>query len=152
MLDQTDKDILKLLQANSKLTIKEVASKLHLTSTPIFERIKRLENEEYILSYKAQIDRKKIGLGLVAFCNIQLKSHEASFIAKFEKDILQFDEIVECYHIAGMFDYLLKVMINDMDEYQNFVAKKLASIENLGQVQSAFVMTEVKSNSDLPVK
>jgi len=97
------------------------------------------------------LDRKKIGLQLVAFCNISLKSHEASYISKFEKDILQFDEVIECYHIAGMFDYLIKVMVSDMDAYQNFVAKKLASIENLGQVQSAFVMTEVKSDLNLPV-
>lgn len=152
MLDQTDKDILKLLQINGKYTIKEIASKLNLTATPIFERIKRLEKDDYISSYKAILNRKKIGLSLVAFCNIQLKSHEASFIAKFEKDILQFDEIVECYHIAGMFDYLIKVMITDMDEYQNFVTKKLASLENIGQVQSAFVMTEVKSSANLPVQ
>ncbi len=151
MLDQTDKNILKLLQSNGKITIKELASKLNLTATPIFERIKRLENDGYISSYKAILNRKKIGLKLVAFCNISLKSHEASYIAKFEKDILQFDEVIECYHIAGMFDYLIKVMVFDMDAYQHFVAKKLASIENLGQVQSAFVMTEVKSELNLPV-
>ncbi|MDC9723033.1 MAG: Lrp/AsnC family transcriptional regulator [Urechidicola sp.] len=151
MLDQTDKNILKLLQSNGKITIKELASKLNLTATPIFERIKRLESEGYISSYKAILNRKKIGLQLVAFCNISLKSHETNYIAKFEKDILQFDEVIECYHIAGMFDYLIKVMVLDMDEYQHFVAKKLASIENLGQVQSAFVMTEVKSELNLPV-
>lgn len=152
MLDSTDKEILKLLQANGKYTIKEIASKLNLTSTPIFERIKRLENDGYIESYKAILNRKKIGLSLLAFCNISLKSHEANYISKFEKDILQFSEVIECYHVGGMFDYLIKVMVKDMDAYQSFVVKKLASIENLGQVQSAFVMTEVISKTNIPVQ
>ena len=152
MIDQIDKQLLKLLQENGKYTIKELAMQLNLTATPIFERIKRLENDGYISSYKAVLNRKKIGLNLVAFCNIQLKSHEATYIAKFEKDILYYDEVIECYHIAGMFDYLIKVMVSDMDEYQNFVAKKLASIENIGQVQSAFMMTDVKSSTHLPIR
>ncbi|MCF6279311.1 MAG: Lrp/AsnC family transcriptional regulator [Flavobacteriaceae bacterium] len=150
-LDITDKQILRLLQYNGKYTIKELATKLNLTSTPIFERIKRLENDGYIESYNAILNRKKIGLSLLTFCNISLKSHEATYISKFEKDILQFDEVIECYHTAGVYDYLLKVMVKDMDDYQHFLAKKLASIDNLGQVQSAFVMTEVKSTTNLPV-
>ncbi|AOW19424.1 Lrp/AsnC family transcriptional regulator [Urechidicola croceus] len=152
MLDATDKAILKLLQSNAKYTIKEIAAKLNLTSTPIFERIKRLENDGYIQSYKAVLDRKKMGLSLMVFCNVTLKSHAAIYIDKFEKDIQQFEEVVECYHVGGMFDYLIKVMVHNMDEYQHFVTKKLASIENLGQVQSAFVMTEVKSTASLPVQ
>ena len=151
MLDKTDKSILTLLQENSKYTIKELSERLNLTSTPIFERIKRLENQGYILSYSANIDRKKIGLSLVSFCNVSLKSHETAFIAKFEKDILQFSEVIECYHIAGMHDYLLKVMVKDMDEYRYFLSKKLASLESIGQVQSSFVMTEIKSTSKLPI-
>lgn len=151
MIDTIDKSILNLLQENGKYTIKELASKLNLTTTPIFERIKRLENAGYILSYSAKIDRKKIGLSLISFCNVSLKSHETSYISKFEKDILQFEEVIECYHIAGMHDYLLKIMVRNMDDYQYFVAKKLASIENIGQVQSSFVMTEVKSESKLPI-
>lgn len=151
MIDDTDKSILRLLQHNSKLTIKEIAGKLNLTPTPIFERIKRLEKEQYITSYRAVIDRKKIGLSLLVFCNISLKQHEATFISKFEKAIQQFPEIIECYHIGGMSDYLIKVVAKDMDTYQYFVAKKLASIDNIGQVQSSFVMTEVKSTADFPV-
>ncbi len=151
-IDATDKAILRLLQQNGKYTIKELASKLNLTSTPIFERIKRLENNGFIKSYKAILNRKKIGLSILVFSNVTLKSHEATFISKFEKDILQFNEVIECYHTAGVYDYLIKVMVKDMDEYQAFVAKKLASIDNIGQMQSAFVMTEVKSTTNLPVQ
>ncbi len=151
MIDAIDKSILILLQENGKYTIKELANLLNLTATPIFERIKRLEKDGYILSYSAKIDRKKIGLSLICYCNVSLKSHETSYLEKFEKDIIQFDEVIECYHIAGMYDYLLKVMVKNMDDYQHFVSKKLASIDNIGQVQSAFVMTEVKSTSKIPV-
>jgi len=151
MIDDTDKSILRLLQNNSKLTIKEMANKLNLTPTPIFERIKRLEKENYITSYRAVINRKKVGLSLLVFCNISLNQHEAAFISKFEKDIQRFTEVIECYHIGGMFDYLLKVIVHDMDAYQYFVAKKLAKIDNIGQVQSSFVMTEVKSTANLPI-
>jgi len=151
MIDETDKSILRLVQQNSKYTIKELSSKLNLTPTPIFERIKRLEKEGYILSYKAVIDRKKVGLSLVVFCNISLKQHEASFISNFEKDIQQFTEVIACFHIGGMFDYLLKVIVQDMDAYQHFVAKKLASVDNIRQVQSSFVMAEVKATTSLPI-
>lgn len=151
MIDRIDKSILRLLHNNSKLTIKELANKLGLTPTPIFERIKRLEKEDYIMSYKAVINRKKVGFPLLVFCNISLNQHEATSISKFEEDIQELAEVIECYHIGGMFDYLLKVVAKDMDSYQYFVAKKLASIENIRQVQSAFVMTEVKSGVNLPI-
>ncbi len=152
MIDAIDKSILRLLQKNSKFTIKELASKLNLTPTPVFERIKRLEKDGFIVSYKAVINRKKVGLSLLVFCNVSLNQHEATFISKFEKDIQQFTEVIECFHIGGMFDYLLKVVVKDMDAYQYFVAKKLATIDNIRKVQSAFVMTEVKSTVVLPIE
>ena len=151
MLDTVDKSILRMLQSNSKLTIKEIASKLHLTATPIFERIKRLEKEKYITSYNAMIDRRKVGLSLLVFCTISLKQHEATFISEFEEEIQKFTEVIECYHIGGMSDYLIKVVVPSMDDYQYFVAKKLATINNIGQVQSSFVMREVKPTSSLPI-
>ncbi len=151
MIDTIDRSILRMLQQHSKMTIKEIAGKLNLTASPVFERIKRLEKEKYITSYRAVIDRKKIGLSLLVFCNISLIQHEANSIKKFEKDIQQFPEVIECYHIGGMSDYLIKVVVKDMDTYQHFVAKKLASVDNIRQVQSSFVMTEVKSTADLPI-
>ncbi|MCB0471517.1 MAG: Lrp/AsnC family transcriptional regulator [Flavobacteriaceae bacterium] len=151
MIDAIDKSILKMLQKDSKQTIKVIANRLNLSATPVFERIKRLEKEGYITSYRAVINRKQVGLNLLVLCNVSLNQHEASFIAKFERDIQQLDEVIECYHIGGMFDYLLKVVASDMDSYQHFVAKKLASLDNIRQVQSAFVMAEVKSTANLPI-
>jgi DNA-binding Lrp family transcriptional regulator len=151
MIDSTDKLILALLQNDGKITFKEIASQLNLTTTPVYERIKRLERDGYIKSYKAILDRKKIGLNLLVFCNISLKEHQASYLSQFEKDIKKFNEVIACYHIAGMYDYLIKISVEDMDVYQYFIANKLANIKNIARVQSSFVMTEVKSAIDLPL-
>ncbi|SHI48532.1 Lrp/AsnC family transcriptional regulator [Aquimarina spongiae] len=150
-MDAIDRSILLLLQKDGKITIKQIAERLHLTTTPIFERVKKLEREGHIKSYKAILNRKKIGLQLMAFCNITLNQHQKDFIKKFEKDIQQFPEVVECYHVAGMFDYLIKIYAEDMESYQDFLSNKLASLENISKVQSSFVMTEVKDFSYLPI-
>ncbi|MBQ0735434.1 Lrp/AsnC family transcriptional regulator [Aquimarina celericrescens] len=150
-MDPIDRSILLLLQKDGKITIKEIAERLNLTTTPIFERVKKLERDGYIKSYKAILNRKKIGLQLMAFCNITLNLHQKDFIKKFEKDIQQFPEVVECYHVAGMFDYLIKIYTEDMEQYQDFLSNKLASLENISKVQSSFVMTEVKDFSYLPI-
>lgn len=150
-MDSTDRSILLLLQKDGKITIKQIAERLNLTTTPIFERVKKLEREGYITSYRAILNRKKVGLQLMAFCNITLNLHQKDFIKKFEKDIQQFPEVVECYHVAGMFDYLLKIYAEDMEQYQDFLSNKLASLENISKVQSSFVMTEVKDSSYIAI-
>lgn len=148
-LDPTDKSILKLLQQDAKLTNKEIAAKLNLTTTPVFERIKKLEREGYIDKYVALVDRKKVDLSMMVFCNVSLKEHATEFLNRFENDVQSLAEVVECYHIAGMFDYLLKVVVKDMDTYQDFVANKLAGLNNIRKVQSAFVMSEIKHSTQL---
>ncbi len=150
-MDTIDRTILTLLQKDGKITIKEIAERLNLTTTPIFERVKKLEREGIIKSYKAIIDRKKVGLQLMIFCNVTLNLHQTDYLKKFEKDIHQFPEVVECYHVAGMFDYLIKIYAEDMESYQYFLSNKLASLENISKVQSSFVMTEVKDFSFLPI-
>ncbi|GGX31190.1 AsnC family transcriptional regulator [Aquimarina muelleri] len=151
IMDKTDRSILLLLQKDGKITIKEIAERLNLTTTPIFERVKKLEKEGYIKSYKAILDRKKAGLQLMVFCNVTLNLHQTDYLKKFEKDIQQFPEVVECYHVAGMFDYLIKIYAENMERYQDFLSNKLASLENISKVQSSFVMTEVKDFSYLPI-
>jgi Lrp/AsnC family transcriptional regulator, leucine-responsive regulatory protein len=147
MPDSTDLAILKLLHQDAKMTIKELSQQLNLSQTPVYERIKKLESEGYVKSYTAVIDTKKLGYTLVAYCNISLITHQRALLEKFESDIQQIKEVLECYHIAGMYDYLLKVVVRDMDEYQLFLTRKLASLENIAKVQSSFVMTEVKADS-----
>lgn len=151
MLDSTDRSILRQLQEDGKMTIKELAAQLNLTPTPVFERVKRLEKNGYISGYRAEINRKKINLNLLVFCNVELEKHREEYLKKFEEDVQLLPEVVECFHIAGHYDYLLKVIVRDMEQYQSFVTRKLATLENIGKVQSSFVMTEVKSSAVLPV-
>ncbi|KOF01426.1 AsnC family transcriptional regulator [Roseivirga seohaensis subsp. aquiponti] len=150
MVDKIDKQILRLLQLDAKKTTKEIAADLGLTTTPVHERIKKLEREGYIQQYSIRIDRKKVGLMMMAFCSVSLKNHERAFIEKFEQDIQLLDEVIDCYHIGGMFDYLLKVLVPDMDAYQHFISKKLADLDNIGNVQSSFVMSEIKHSAQIP--
>ena len=147
MIDAIDKKLLAELQFDGKQTIKELAEKINLTPTPVYERIKKLEEQGYISGYNVQIDRVKIGLKLLVFCNVSLKEHQAKYLAQFEQDVQPLKEILACYHLGGMYDYLLKICVKDMDAYQHFVAKKLANIENIANVQSSFVMKEIKSSN-----
>jgi DNA-binding Lrp family transcriptional regulator len=151
-LDHTDLNILNLLQQDAYATNKEIAAKLSMTSTPVFERVKRLEREGYIKNYVALLDRKKLGLSVMAYCDVQLKEHSTQFLEKFEQDVQALDEVQEVFHIAGNFDYLLKVIVSDMDAYQKFVSKKLATLDNIGRVQSSFVMKEIKQTTRLKIR
>ena len=151
MPDTFDTAILKEVQENAKITVKELSEKINLSPTPTFERLKKLEKDGYIKSYHAHIDAKKMGFGLVVMCNVSLKNHQKDMIEMFQEEIIRFHEVQECYHIAGMYDYLLKVVIKDMDAYQHFVSKKLVSLQNIGNVQSSFVMIELKNNAGFKV-
>ncbi|MBE2229661.1 MAG: Lrp/AsnC family transcriptional regulator [Chitinophagaceae bacterium] len=143
-LDKTDIRLLELLQADALLTTKELADKLGKTVTPVYERKKRLEQEGYILKYTAIVDKDMIGRSLVAFTNVQLKQHAQHILLNFEKAIVKFEEVMECYHMTGVYDYLLKVVVSDMAAYQDFIVNKLARLTDIGTVQSSFMMTEVK--------
>lgn len=150
-LDTTDRAILQLLQEDAFLTNKEIAVRLHLSPTPIFERIKRLEKEGFIVGYTTLLDRRSLDLSLLIFCEVSLKEHKRAFLETFESEIALLPEVMECHHITGSFDYLLKVVAQDMDDYQRFLKEKLAALDNIGRVESHFVMTEVKNTTQLPI-
>lgn len=149
--DAIDKRIIQLLQQDGKMKIKEIAAQLNMTNTPVFDRIKRLEREGYILGYTALVAKEKLGFKLIAFCSVTLEQHHEDFIQQFVKDVQLLPEVIECYHVAGIFDYLLKIYIKDMADYQQFITQKLASLPNIGRVQSSFVMTEIKHETALPL-
>jgi DNA-binding Lrp family transcriptional regulator len=149
-LDHLDLQILKLLQHDATLTHKEIAAELGLTITPVYERVRRLEREGFILKYVALVSPGKMGLGLTAFCNVSLVRHSTPLLKLFEEKVMSLQEVVICYHIAGQFDYLLKIVVPDMEAYQRFIVDKLAALDNIRQVQSSFVMTEVKNSTALP--
>lgn len=143
-IDEIDHAIIDLLKKNAKLGTKEIASQIGLTVTPTYERIRRLERRGVIKSYIAVIDKKKQGYTLSVLCNVQLKSHASEVLSEFEQAIIQLHEVTDCYHIAGNYDYLLKISIRDMDKYAVFVKEKLAVIPHIATVQSSFVMRSLK--------
>jgi|SRR5690606_931517 Lrp/AsnC family leucine-responsive transcriptional regulator len=151
MLDEIDIKLLKRLQNNSNITTKELASHVNLSATPVFERIKKLENEGYIKKYVAILDADKMNRSLTAFCNVTLKEHTKAIGNKFVEDIKSLKEVTECYNTSGDYDFLLKVMVKDMKHYQDFVLNSLGSIENIGSTHTAFVMGEIKHSYQIPI-
>lgn len=146
-LDKTDVQILALLQQNARLTNKEIANAIHKSVTPVYERIKRLERDGFIRGYKTLLDRNKIGRTLLAITNVQLKEHAQDMLQNFETEIIKFPEVMECYNMTGVYDYLLKIVVKDMNGYQDFIMNRLARLPNIHQVQSSFIMTEIKNDT-----
>lgn len=144
VLDEIDLQILRTLQKNAKLTTKELADAVHLTPTPVFERQKRLERKGYIKKYVAVLDAEKLNQGLMVFCKVKLTQINHQIATAFVNRIMRIPEVTECYNTSGAYDYLLKVRAKDMKQYQEFVLNKLGEIENLGSLESTFVMSEVK--------
>jgi len=143
-LDEKDKAILRLLQADAKITVREIANKVHLSTTPVHERIKRMEDTGVILRYTTLVDHSKVKKGLMAICYVSLKEHNKRSGARFIKTIHELPEVVECFIISGEFDFLLKVAVDNMDDYYDFHVNKLGQVENIGHVQSTFVMGVIK--------
>jgi DNA-binding Lrp family transcriptional regulator len=146
-LDSIDKKILGIIQKDCSLHKKEIADKVGLSLTATYERIKRMERVGVIEGYVARLNRDKIGKALVAFCTVSLKVHSKSLLKEFESKINELDDVVECFHTTGTFDYLLKIAVADMKAYQDLLINKLSSIEYISLVQSSFVMTDVKDKS-----
>src|SRR5215212_4583974 len=143
-LDQKDMAILRLLQHNARITVKEISDKIHLSTTPVHERIKRMEEAGIIKQYATLVDHSKVKKGLMVICYVSLKQHNKTAGTKFIKMIQEMNEVVECYNISGEFDFMLKVVAENMDDYYNFHVNKLSEAENIGHVQSVFVMGVIK--------
>lgn len=148
-LDLTDKKILNMLQQNSKANIKEIALKIGLTQTPTYERIKRLEKAGVIKNYIAVLDKEKVGYTIEVFCQVTLMVHSKEMINRFENAINKIDEVMECFHVAGNYDYLLKIIVKDMNSYQTFLKNKLSVLDSVANVQSTFVMSSTKDSAGL---
>lgn len=145
-MDAIDKKILMLLQQDAKLNTKEIAEKVGLSVSPTFERIKKLEQKMYIKKYVALLDPTKVGKSISVYCQVTLAIHSRELIDDFKQHILALPEIMGCYHVSGNYDFLLKIAVNDMNEYQKFVIDKLSVIKGISNVQSSFVMEEIKND------
>lgn len=150
-LDSTDIAILRCLQENARLTTKELASKVNLSTTPVFERFKRLEKEGFIKKYVAVLDADKLGQGFIVFCSVKLRQMGRDIANDFVDRVRDIPQVTECYNISGEFDYLLKIHAPDMKYYNEFLINVLGTIDSLGSVQSSFVMNEIKQMNGLPL-
>ncbi len=144
-LDVTDKKILYYLQNNSKMTTKELSIYLNLSSTAVYERIKKLEKNGVIEKYIAVINKEKIEKSFVVFCKIKLMQHKQAYVRKFEKEVIKFEEVLECYNVSGDYDYFLKVVVKNMKAYHNFLNDKLTTLDHISSAHSTFIMNEVKN-------
>ena len=148
-LDSKDLSILALLQQNARMTVKEIADKIHLSTTPVHERIKRMETNGVIKQYATLVDPAKVKKGLIAISYVSLKEHNKTAGTKFIKAINAMTEVIECYNISGEFDFMLKVVSEDMNAYHDFHVNKLSQVENMGHVQSVFVIGVIKQTHQL---
>ena len=148
-LDAIDKKLLQLLQNDSKQTSKQLSLQLNLSVTAVYERIKKLEKEGIIKKYVALIDKDKINRSFLIFCHIKLLQHSKEFVSNFEREILKLDEVTECFHVSGDYDYILKIYVQDMKAYREFMVTKLTTIKHIGSTHSTFSIEEVKNSTKI---
>jgi Lrp/AsnC family leucine-responsive transcriptional regulator len=149
--DAIDTKLLQLLQNDSKQTNKELSNKLNLSVTAVFERIKKLENNGVINKYVALVKKEKVEKSFVAYCHIKLSKHIQEYVMQFEKEVTNLTEVLECHHISGDYDYILKVVVKDMEAFREFMVEKLTNINHIGSTHSMFVISEVKSTTAIPI-
>jgi Lrp/AsnC family leucine-responsive transcriptional regulator len=149
MFDEIDRKLLALLQNDSKQTNKALSIKLGLSVTAVYERVKKLESSGVISNYVALVNKKKVNKGFMAFCHVKLVQHSQDFVVKFEREVAKLEEVIECYHISGDYDYLLKVLVQDMEAFREFMVKKLTRIDHIGSTHSMFMISEVKHTTTI---
>ncbi|WP_274474678.1 Lrp/AsnC family transcriptional regulator [Mangrovimonas aestuarii] len=150
-LDEIDKKILKLLQEDSKQTTKELALKIDMSVTAVYERIKRLEKQGVINKYVALVNNKAVDKGFVVLCHIKLVQHTKEYLTTFEAEVVKLDEVLECYHVSGDYDYILKLYLKDIDAYREFMVTKLTTISHIGSTHSMFVINDVKHTTAITI-
>ena len=150
-LDRIDRRLLALLQSDGRLSVAELARRVHLSPTPCFERVRRLEREGYIRGYAADLDPAKLGAGLIAFVEVQLDRTTPDVFNRFRDGVIGLTPVQECHMVAGGFDYLLKVRVTDMESYRRFLGDRIASVRGVQTTHTYFVMEEVKSTHTIVV-
>ena len=149
-LDETDILILRELQDDGHLTIKELSQRVHLSVSPVYERVRRLGREGFIKRYVAVLDPEKLDCGFLAFCYLKMKQHSHENAVQIMERVQNIPEIAECYNISGDYDFLLKIYVRNMKQYQEFVMRILGDIPAIGSLNSSFVLGEVKNSHRLP--
>lgn len=150
-LDTLDKQLVALLQEDCKKTTKQYADALQLSKTAVYERIRRLERTGVITGYVALLDKSKVNRDFTVLCHIRLVQHTKENVLRFEREILKLEEVSECFHVGGDYDYILKINVEDMKSYREFMITKLTAINNIGNTQSSFVINEVKNSPSVHI-
>lgn len=150
-MDAKDKMILKILQADSTLSIKEISEKIGLTFTPTYERIKQLEKQKVIEKYVGLINREKLGLNLIVYCNVRLKEQSQKVLEAFENHIGNYDEVQEITSLSGEYDYMLKIIAKDINSYNDFAVNVISNTPNIWQYHSSIVLHEVKKSTQFKI-
>ena len=151
-LDKTDLKILKILQEDGRITNLQLSTEIGLSPAPTLERVKKLEKSGIIKSYHATLDPSTLGLGIQTLMLVTLSRHVENAIKNFISAVKSIDEVVECYHLTGSSDYLLKIMVKDIAAYENLASNRIASIEGIGHLQSMVILSTIKSAKRLPLK
>ena len=150
-LDSIDKKLLFLLQTDSKRTTAALSLKLDLSVTAVYERIKKMEREGIIDKYVVLVNRSKVEKGFVVFCHLKLIQHTKEFLTKFESEVVKLKEVLECHHVSGDYDYILKILVKDMEAYREFLVTKLTTLDHIGSTHSTFMISEVKNTTVIEV-
>lgn len=143
-IDETDRRILRALQDDGRLTVRQLAARVHLTPTPVYERLRRLEASGLITGYHAALDSRRLGMGFTVYCNVKLSQINTEIHRDFAERVAAIAEITECYNVSGSWDYLLRVSVPDMRAYRDLVTDVLGRLPYLASLESVFVMDEVK--------
>lgn len=146
-IDQIDKEILAILQKDCRITAKEIASRLNMSKTPVYERIKKLENNGYIKKYVAITDPKKAGKQLTVYISVLLDNHSKESVEEFAKKVNSMPEVLEVYYVSGNVDFLLKVYTRDMDDYHRFIMNEFSNVKNMSRFYSSFVLETSKQET-----
>lgn len=149
--DIIDRKLLSLLQKDSKVTTKKLSLQLDLSVTAVYERIKKLERVGVIEKYVAVINKEKIDKSFVVLCHIKLVQHSNEYITKFESEVIQLDEVLECFNVSGDYDYILKVVVKNMKAYREFINTKLTKLQHIGSTHSTFIISELKHSTEVQV-
>ena len=150
-MDGIDKRILNILQADASISISDIAERVNLSTTPCWKRVKRLEEAGIIKARVALLDGRKVSLGVSVFVHIKTQNHDSEWLASFAQTIEQFDEVLECYRMAGEWDYLLRVVVEDIAAFDNFYKRLVSDVDGLADVTSSFAMEEIKYSTRLPL-
>lgn len=150
--DMMDRKILELLQQNSQLTIKEIANQINLSVTPVHERIRKLERDGYIDKYVCLLNRRKLGKSLLVYCNVTLDKQRKESFEDFNRAIVEMAEVLECSVVSGNFDYMLKIVVEDAEAYNQFYQHKLSALKSVLHISSYFVISEIKYTTKISVQ